>query len=195
MEKFRQKNIHTAFTTLHVGAGTFQPVKAASMQEHDMHAEYITIDISFLKTLLTQLPQPIIAVGTTSLRTLETIYWLGVKAALKQLDPAKGLTQWEVYDHLPENFSASEALQALTEWMKQQELTTLITRTRLLIAPGYRLRLANGLVTNFHQPQSTLLLLVASIIGSSWKQVYNEALSRGFRFLSYGDGMFIKPRG
>lgn len=191
LNSFQEKNIQTAFTTLHVGAGTFQPVKADTMEGHNMHAEFIEVSRNLIEQILNNPAKPVLAVGTTSLRTLESIYWLGVKAAEGKLDTGKGLSQWEIYDELPQHYSREMSLTALLEWMDKHSVTKLVTRTQLLIAPGYQVRMIKGLVTNFHQPSSTLLLLVASLVGPNWKDVYEEALRRNFRFLSYGDGMLI----
>ena len=191
-ESLQAKGISHQFVTLHVGAGTFKPVKAATMQEHEMHAEFIDVSLELIESLITN--NSIIPVGTTSLRTLESLYWLGVKAA--SYTPSGdgsfdgGLTQWDAYE-LPQDVKKEEALVALIHWMKDNNLNRLITKTQLLIAPGYQLRIAKGIITNFHQPQSTLLLLVAAIIGSDWRKVYEHALANNFRFLSYGDGCLL----
>lgn len=191
-ESLQAKGISHQFVTLHVGAGTFKPVKAATMQEHEMHAEFIDVSLELIESLITN--NSIIPVGTTSLRTLESLYWLGVKAA--SYTPSGdgsfdgGLTQWDAYE-LPQDVKKEEALVALIHWMKDNNLNRLITKTQLLIAPGYQLRIAKGIITNFHQPQSTLLLLVAAIIGSDWRKVYEHALANNYRFLSYGDGCLL----
>ena len=185
-----EKNIKTDFVTLHVGAGTFKPVKAAIMQDHEMHAEWIDVTIETITNLMEQLVNPIVAVGTTSLRTLESLYWMGVKAmqqpAIKQLS----INQWEVYEAPLANcnISAKEAITALLNWMKENKKERLVTQSKILIAPGYTFKIANAIITNFHQPQSTLLLLVAAAIGNGWRKVYDHALQNDFRFLSYGDG-------
>ena len=191
-KKMKEKNIEKSFVTLHVGAGTFKPVKAATMQGHDMHSEYIDVSVETIRKLISNTGN-IAAVGTTSLRTIETLYWLGVKASLQPELKNLQLHQWEVY--LPElvnaNMSAAAALEALADWMKKNNLQQIFTKTQLLIAPGYTFKMASMLITNFHQPQSTLLLLVAAAIGNHWKEVYNYALENNFRFLSYGDGNLI----
>ncbi len=186
------KDISKGFVTLHVGAGTFKPVKAATMSGHQMHAEYIDVQTSLIEGLLENLGK-ITAVGTTSLRTIESLYWLGVKAKMDPLAKELTLRQWDVYQEPlnKTNITPVEALQALLQWMRSNNLQTLFTQTQLLIAPGYRFRLANLLITNFHQPQSTLLLLVAAAIGEDWKLMYEYALENDFRFLSYGDGNLI----
>ena len=188
----KKKNIETAFLTLHVGAGTFKPVKTETVAEHQMHAEFIEIPIAFVERLMTASGNKIVAVGTTSLRTIESLYWLGVKTIMNNEIEAEGLLllQWEAYD-LPQDISVAQALQALHDWMKKQQLQKLITKTQILIVPGYQLRIADGLITNFHQPQSTLLLLIASLVGDDWKMIYEYALENDFRFLSYGDGSLL----
>jgi S-adenosylmethionine:tRNA ribosyltransferase-isomerase len=188
-----QKKIDHTFVTLHVGAGTFKPVKSATMEEHDMHAEFIDVPLSVIEKLLQQWPGTIVPVGTTSLRTIESLYWLGVKTILHpDVQPAAlYLTQWEPYQLNYENISVSLALQSLINWMQQHQLQKLLTKTQVIIAPGYQLKIAKGLITNFHQPQSTLLLLVAAIVGKDWKRIYRYALEHGFRFLSYGDGCLL----
>lgn len=191
--KLTQKNIRHSFVTLHVGAGTFKPVKSATMQDHEMHAEFIDVSAAFIEQLLQETAGPVIAVGTTSLRTLESLYWLGVKTKLDPLISAEALTitQWEPYELAQYNFSAAEALTALLDWLQQNQADRLITKTQIIIAPGYTFRIIKGLITNFHQPQSTLLLLVAAITGDNWKKIYRYALDHQFRFLSYGDGSLL----
>ena len=191
------KHIDTGFITLHVGAGTFKPVKATTMQEHDMHAEFIEVSKELITNITGNLSAGIVAVGTTSVRTIESLYWLGVKTMLQPGIKSKDLhlTQWEAYELPAAAISAADALQSLLHWMEAADLEQLFTKTQIIMAPGYTLKIADALVTNFHQPQSTLLLLVASIIGDDWQKVYRYALENNFRFLSYGDGCLIrKPR-
>ncbi len=189
---FAAKNIQTQFVTLHVGAGTFKPVKAAVMQQHEMHAEWIDVDMAAIENLIANLQNTIVAVGTTSLRTIESLYWLGVKALLNNYAEQLELGQWDVYDELQQtNFTASEALTGLVNWMQEKKLTSLFTQTQIIIAPGYTFKIAKAIITNFHQPQSTLLLLVAAAVGNKWKELYNYALENDFRFLSYGDGSLL----
>lgn len=195
-----QKNIDTSFVTLHVGAGTFKPVKAEIMQEHEMHTEFIEVNINTIQSVINKLDDNIVAVGTTSLRTIESLYWLGVKLIYnnekstdikrKYQEEIMKISQWECYE-LPQNIETKVALQSLLSWMKESNKDILIAKTQILIAPGYILRVADGLITNFHQPNSTLLLLVASIVGDDWKKIYEYALSKSFRFLSYGDGSLL----
>ncbi|MBP6215066.1 MAG: S-adenosylmethionine:tRNA ribosyltransferase-isomerase [Chitinophagaceae bacterium] len=189
--KLQEKKIKTDFVTLHVGAGTFKPVKAETMQEHEMHAEWIDVSKSTIENILQNLDNNIIAVGTTSLRTIESLYWLGVKKSrIKSQEPVE-LLQWEAYTLAGKNIPANVALQYLLEWMIDNKMERLITKTQILIAPGYPFKIIKGLITNFHQPQSTLLLLVAALIGKDWKSVYEYAFQNNFRFLSYGDGSLL----
>ena len=193
-EKLREKNIHHNFVTLHVGAGTFKPVKAATMETHEMHAEFIDVPLTTIEQL-TQYFGYTYAVGTTSARTLESLYWLGVKLFIDpDIQPADLLlSQWEPYDSLDQkNIPVSTALQTLMNWMVAHQLNRLVSKTQLLIAPGYTFRIIRGLITNFHQPQSTLLLLVAAMVGDDWKKLYQYALDNDFRFLSYGDGCLLE---
>ena len=183
-----KKKIMTDFVTLHVSAGTFKPVKSETIGDHEMHSEWIEVDRDTIESILNT--EKIIAVGTTSLRTLETLYWLGVKTVFAPSAVKLELGQWEAYS-LTQEVSSNDALQSLLNWMKKNNLEKLITKTQLLIAPGYQLHIADILITNFHQPQSTLLLLVAAIAGRDWKKMYEHALENDFRFLSYGDGCLI----
>ena len=191
-KKLSAKHIDNAYLTLHVGAGTFKPVKAHSMQEHEMHAEWIDVNIESIKKILAKKDE-VIAVGTTSLRTIETLYWLGVKASLDPGVKKAELHQWDVYEDplVNSNISVQDSLEALINWMRKRNMDRIFTQTQLLIAPGYQFRIVKALVTNFHQPQSTLLLLVAAAVSDDWKKIYNYALENDFRFLSYGDGNLI----
>ncbi len=190
----KKKNIRTDFVTLHVGAGTFKPVKSETMQQHEMHSEWMDITVSTIESILNNLPENIIAIGTTSLRTIESLYWMGVKSflnnncSIRQLE----IKQWEVYDDnlIIKNIDVKLALTSLIKWLKKNKHDRLLARTQILIAPGYKFKIANALITNFHQPQSTLLLLVAAIT-KDWKSIYKYALNNDFRFLSYGDGCLI----
>lgn len=181
-------HINQAHVTLHVGAGTFKPVKAASMKDHEMHAEWIEISADTINNLL-QHKEFIIAVGTTSLRTLESIYWLGVKTIINPTITKLELGQWDVYDQLNSlrKYSIEQSLESLLHWLQQQKKEKLFTQTQLLITPGYSFKMVKAIFTNFHQPKSTLLLLVAAAIGNDWKKCYQYALENDFRFLSYGD--------
>ncbi|MGC4037307.1 MAG: S-adenosylmethionine:tRNA ribosyltransferase-isomerase [Chitinophagaceae bacterium] len=214
-ERLKKKNIETAFVTLHVGAGTFKPVKAEVMQDHEMHSEFIDVSKQTIDRLLNNIDKTIIAAGTTSLRTIESLYWLGVKMKVKsekvkvkndseEIQAKKNeklkakneseilhLDQWEVYDMQEQDIDAKEALKALLKWMEENKTQRLIAKTRIIIAPGYQPRIAKALITNFHQPQSTLLLLVSGLIGDDWRKVYDYAMKNDFRFLSYGDGSLL----
>jgi S-adenosylmethionine:tRNA ribosyltransferase-isomerase len=190
-ESLAEKNIQKGFLTLHVGAGTFKPVKSETMQEHEMHAEYFTVSKSLIQNLIDHLDKNIIAVGTTSLRTLESLYWLAVKLKMENGEWKNEISQWEVYDHVEQRVSSKEALTNLIKWMDEKSIDHLTVKTQIIIAPGYQFKIVNGLITNFHQPQSTLLLLVAAFIGKDWKKIYEYALKNSFRFLSYGDGSLL----
>ena len=184
-ETLKEKYIDKDFVTLHVGAGTFQPVKSEMMKDHEMHAESFTVTRSFIQNLIEHTGKNIIAVGTTSLRTLESLYWLGVRPS------AVEVTQWEVYKKNEHAILPKEALNNLMRQMDEKGIDHLTATTQIIIAPGYQFKIVNGLITNFHQPQSTLLLLVAAFIEEGWRQVYDYALQNNFRFLSYGDGSLL----
>ena len=175
------------YTTLHVGAGTFLPVKSETIGGHAMHAERVLIARSLVERLLAT-EGKIIAVGTTSLRALESLYWYGV--LLGQKDGGGAVSQWTPYSGLPEE-GRSVVLRRLLAHLSDRGLEVLELTTSLLIAPPYRLKMAEGLVTNFHQPCSTLLLLVSAVMGGDWRRMYEHALGGGYRFLSYGDGCLI----
>jgi len=188
------KNITRDFVTLHVGAGTFKPVKATTIEAHEMHAEFFEVNVELIQKLINNLNGNIIAVGTTSLRTIESLYWMGVKRIqnlkIKNQNEITiediSIQQWDAYE-LYDAVSSKDALQALLGWMNTNNTKKLIAKTQIIIAPPYTLKIAKALVTNFHQPRSTLLLLVAAVIGNDWKKVYDHALNNNFRFLSYGD--------
>ncbi len=192
LKKLLEKGIVQKEVCLHVGAGTFKPVKSDKMEAHEMHAEWIDVTIDTIKSMRDH-QGPIIAVGTTSLRTIESLYWMGVKSMLHDTINDVSIHQWDVYDNNLLKMASSKemALSALLNWMQENKLKSIFTQTQLLIAPGYLFRIANALVTNFHQPKSTLLLLVAAGIGEQWKTCYDYALENDFRFLSYGDGSLL----
>jgi S-adenosylmethionine:tRNA ribosyltransferase-isomerase len=191
-EQLAKKNIHTANVTLHVGAGTFKPVKAVLMGDHEMHTEWIDVSIPVINSII-ESRQNIFAVGTTSLRTLESLYWLGVKSILYPEAEKLQIEQWDILDEKLKNVNTSSesALSSLVKWIEKKGLSNILTQTQLLITPGYRFKITKGLITNFHQPQSTLLLLVAAAIGNDWRKCYDYALSNDFRFLSYGDANLL----
>ncbi len=192
--QLKKKKIISHEVTLHVGAGTFQPIKADSLTKHDMHAEFIQVSRDFISHMA-DINQPVAAVGTTSVRTLESLYWMGVKVHSQEKTNAGELKllQWEAYE-LRQDLSIRDAFHALDNWLHHHGMTELLTTTRLMIVPGYRFRTVKTLITNFHQPGSTLLLLVAAFIGDSWKNAYHYALNSGFRFLSYGDSSILFRR-
>jgi len=194
--QLNEKNIQTDFVTLHVGAGTFKPVKCETMLEHEMNAEWIDVARNTIEHILNNLENNIVAVGTTSMRTMESLYWIGRRPELRSghyngTGVPLSVTQWEAYEPAEKNISAKEALQRLLAWMDANKMERIIAKTQILIAPGYAFKIVKGLITNFHQPQSTLLLLVAAFIGDDWRKVYDHALQHGFRFLSYGDGSLL----
>lgn len=189
----RQRGVDIIDLTLHVGAGTFRPVSAEQIGAHDMHHEYISLPCSTLEQLRASLGH-IIAVGTTSVRTLESLYWLGVRLLSEGDLPVEALAvdQWLPYQKSV-TVSAEDAFDALLTYMKSRRMDTLSFPTSILIAPGYSFRIVRGLITNFHQPHSTLLLLIAALLGDDWRRVYDHALSSGYRFLSYGDSSLLLP--
>ncbi len=192
-DSLTKRNISRLYVTLHVGAGTFMPVKSDRLSDHLMHEEFIEVDQDTLQILVEKLSGYIIAVGTTTLRTIESLYWLGVKTFRNRNITASELTigQWDPYQK-DADMSVEEALYSLLEWIGRRPDKKLITRTQLFIVPGYQFKIIGGLITNFHLPKSTLLLLVGALIGEDWKKVYQFALKNDYRFLSYGDGcMFL----
>lgn len=192
MASLSELGIQTAMVTLHVGAGTFMPIKSDVAGEHRMHREWIEVSTDTIAMLLQSTGQPVVAGGTTALRTLESLYWIGAKVANSpNASPQDiALDQWEPYD-TNGSIPVQESLEVLLAWMQAQRLRKLVTRTGILIVPGYQFRVVDALITNFHQPQSTLVLLVAAFIGEAWKKVYRYALDNDFRFLSYGDGSLL----
>lgn len=183
------KGIDRQFITLHVGAGTFMPVKVEDYHDHLMHAEFIDVSIQTIDYLATTMNK-IIAVGTTSLRTLESLYWLAIKIKhTPTIDSNElNLLQWDAYTLDAENWSMQDAMHFLKKWMEENKLSTLIASTQLMVKPGYTFKVCSALITNFHQPKSTLLLIIAAIVGPEWKAIYQHALDNEYRFLSYGDG-------
>lgn len=191
LESLARKGIRNAHVTLHVGAGTFLPVKSATMQHHHMHSEQVRIPRSTVEGLLAQLGMgPVIPVGTTAMRTIESLYWFGADLANGANPVQLAVDQWRPYSGKPE-VPVKDALQAVLAWLDRHHIEAVAGHTTLLIAPGYRFRLSDALITNFHQPRSTLLLLVASLIGKQWREVYDHALKHDYRFLSYGDSSLL----
>ncbi|RLD78992.1 MAG: S-adenosylmethionine:tRNA ribosyltransferase-isomerase [Bacteroidetes bacterium] len=181
-----KKGIKKLELTLHVGAGTFRPVKSETIEGHEMHEEHFRVEKSFLENLIQQQGR-IIAVGTTSVRTLESLYWLGVKMMEKDnFEKNLSISQWEVYS-MKKGIPLNESILALIKYMENNNTEFIDAVTQIIIVPGYQFRVIDGLITNFHQPKSTLLLLIAAVVGDKWKEIYDYALANEFRFLSYGD--------
>ena len=188
------RGIEREEVTLHVGAGTFRPVKSETIGDHPMHTEYIAVRRHTIERLLAHNGEAI-AVGTTSVRTLESLYYMGLKV-LQNPDIAENqlhVNQWEPYDVQRSTFNVQRVLQALLDWMLRNELTVLHSSTQIIIAPGYDYKIVKMLITNFHQPQSTLLLLVSAFVHGDWHKIYDYALAHDFRFLSYGDSSLLIP--
>ncbi|MCE1202440.1 MAG: S-adenosylmethionine:tRNA ribosyltransferase-isomerase [Bacteroidia bacterium] len=186
------KNHRFAEVTLHVGAGTFKPVSSATIGDHQMHAERIVVHKSLIKELL-QHKGPVIAVGTTSMRTLESLYWLGLQLPESSTDRSLFVGQWEPYAERQHILSTEESMRAILHYLETNGMDSISAQTALMIAPGYNFRIVNGLITNFHQPKSTLLLLVSAFVGEKWRDAYHFALQNNFRFLSYGDSCLFLP--
>ncbi len=193
----RQKGIQTAEVTLHVGAGTFQPVKVADANQHTMHTEIIAVPRETIATLMANLGH-IVAVGTTSMRTLESLYFIGEELCAGFRMPDSEDTTLSVAQFVPyqqeHTLSTREALQALLDYLDNTQQDTLHAETQIMIKPGYQFRVVDQLITNFHQPKSTLLLLVSAFVGGDWHTIYDYALSHNFRFLSYGDSSILSRR-
>ena len=196
-EKLNQRGVLQERVTLHVGAGTFKPVESTRVASHEMHSERIEVTIAALRQISKALEpkpgrRPVIAVGTTSLRTLESLYWLGKRALCYPEDELLQLEQWEAYAEAqgPEVLPF-QAFEALVDWLEKRSFSKLTTQSRLMIVPGYSFKVADWLITNFHQPGSSLILLVAAWMGENWRSVYQHALKGSYRFLSYGDSSLL----
>lgn len=190
LEAIKSRGIDTETVCLHVGAGTFLPVKSSLVSEHNMHREPFTVTLTLLEKLLDR-NRTVTAVGTTSVRTLESLYYVGVKCIEKGYPEDIG--QWEPYEREYE-YSVEESLAAVIDYMKANMLSEINVGTRIIIVPGYRFRIVDVLVTNFHQPQSTLLLLISAFVDGDWRRIYDFALENSFRFLSYGDSSILFRR-
>lgn len=192
-EKLEEKNIQKDKVVLHVGAGTFKPVSTKHIGDHEMHREKMIIQKNTVENLLNDSNEHIIVVGTTTVRTLESLYWFGVKL-IQDGDKEFSINQWDPYQEKYQiKKTVKEVLEFILNYMKDEKLEELQGETQLMIAPGYEFKIADILITNFHQPKSTLLLLVSAFIGESWKSAYKYALDQDFRFLSYGDScLFYK---
>lgn len=193
LQALRDKGVDLEEVTLHVGAGTFKPVKSEEIEGHEMHTEYISVNRQTIEKLIAHGGKAI-AVGTTSVRTLESLYYIGVTIASH---PDAGqeelhVRQWQPYETHP-TMTTVESLQQILDYMKRHELEALHTSTQIIIAPGYTYHIVQKMVTNFHQPQSTLLLLVSAFVKGDWRTIYDYALAHDFRFLSYGDSSLLIP--
>ena len=193
IEQLHNKNIDTEYLTLHVGAGTFKRVSSEQIGDHEMHVEKIHVTADNLKHIIAHRDTARVAVGTTSVRTLESLYWFGVKLKQNPDIEAMHISQWDPYTLDDCGMDYVEAYGNILAWMERNGEDDLHGETQLMIAPGYRYRTITGMVTNFHQPKSTLLLLVSAFIGERWKEAYRYALDHGFRFLSYGDSCLFMP--
>lgn len=194
LDIIKKKGINITDVTLHVGAGTFKPVKSATMEGHVMHSEVVHVTLSTLERLLTQINDKgiIVSVGTTSTRTLESLYYMGEHLIEGRANPFV-VEQWEPYERT-HTISTQETIEAIVRHLKATGANTLFGATRIIIEPGFEYRLVDRLITNFHQPHSTLLLLIAAIVGDDWHRIYDYALEHDFRFLSYGDSSLLERR-
>jgi len=193
LDELRAKGFKTEYITLHVGAGTFKPVSTDTIGEHTMHVEQVQIHRSNLEHIIAHLGHPIIPVGTTTVRTLESVYWFGVQLENNPDLQSMHVLQWDPYKLESLGISTLQAYHNVLQWMQRHDTDTLFGDTQLLIAPGYKYHVVCGLITNFHQPRSTLLLLVSALIGDDWQRCYRYALDHDFRFLSYGDSCLLLP--
>lgn len=188
-ESLKKKRIETEELTLHVGAGTFQPMKSEKVDEHKMHTEVIELNKSTIEHLIRKNGN-IVAVGTTSVRTLESLYYIGLKIAENAETNDFHIPQWMPYE-TKSTLSTVESLQQIVDYLEKRNLKNIHASTQIMIKPGYEFHVVNGIITNFHQPKSTLLLLVSAFVKGNWKAIYDYALSRDFRFLSYGDSSLL----
>lgn len=187
MDKIRERNVDTETVCLHVGAGTFLPVKSSLVSEHTMHREPFVVTLDFLEKLIARKGK-VVAVGTTSVRTLESLYYVGLKCI--ETGVPGDVDQWEPYE-VSSDRTLEESLGAIVKYLKDNGLKELQVGTRIIIVLGYEFRVVDVLVTNFHQPQSTLLLLISAFVKGDWHRIYDFALDNGFRFLSYGDSSIL----
>ena len=185
----RRKGVQEAQVTLHVSAGTFQPIKVDNVLEHPMHSEQIQVTRETIEKLYLH-SGTVIAVGTTSIRTLESLFWFGVKL-IEEKGEEFFIPKLFAYDRRDKVPNKTESLKAILDWMDSRQLDSILGQTEIFIFPGYQYRMIQGLITNFHQPGSTLILLIATILGEDWKNVYQEALDQNYRFLSYGDSSLL----
>jgi len=192
LHNLEDKGFPQHYLTLHVSAGTFQPIKEKDVRQHPMHSEQVLLSRDNVKSVM-KAKGPIIAVGTTSVRTLESLYWYGVM--LSQDPEANFKVPKLIAEATPENniLSLSESMQEILNYMKRKQLDQLMGETEIFIFPGYKFRVIEGLITNFHMPKSTLVLLIAALVGDDWKKIYAHALKNSYRFLSYGDSSLLMP--
>ena len=195
IQNLKDNDISFEEVTLHVGAGTFRPVSSETIGEHEMHSETIVVKKSCIENLIENSNKTIIPVGTTSMRTIESLYWLGLMLMEEGMDERQlHLNQWFPYKERESLPSAKESLSSIVKYMEMHNMSDFHASTALMIAPSCRINVAKALITNFHQPKSTLLLLVSALIGEKWKEVYQYALDNDFRFLSYGDSCLFIPQ-
>lgn len=188
-ENLTKKSIQTDEVTLHVGAGTFKPVKSETINEHEMHSEFISVRKETIEHILSH-PGNIIAVGTTSVRTLESLYHIGAALEKNPNPETLRVDQWQPYNG-SNTISKEKALKNIIDYLDTHSINTLLADTQIMIVPGYVFKIVSGIVTNFHQPQSTLLLLVSAFVEGNWMSIYNHALTHEYRFLSYGDSSLL----
>jgi len=192
MTSLRHKGIATAEVTLHVGAGTFRPVKSETIGEHEMHTEFISVPKETIKAIYEN-KHPLVVVGTTSMRTIESLYYIGAKLAINPIATPHELfvSQWEPYENFFHDIEARQSLKNILDYLDRNDADHLISATQIMIVPGFRFHYADALITNFHQPQSTLLLLISAFVDDNWRVIYDYALKSDFRFLSYGDSSLL----
>ena len=190
MQTLAKNGIREEYLTLHVGAGTFQPIQTENISEHPMHNERIQVSRDSIQAIIES--DFIIPVGTTSMRTLESLYWFGHKLLNNENTKFK-IEKLYPYQNTNSSLSKNEAMKAIQNYMDRNSLSYLTGETEIFIFPGYTFRVCEGLITNFHQPGSTLILLVAAFVGSNWKNIYEHALKEDYRFLSYGDSSILLP--
>ncbi|GAB3734374.1 S-adenosylmethionine:tRNA ribosyltransferase-isomerase [Spirosoma lituiforme] len=191
-EAISKRGISHDYLTLHVGAGTFQPIKTDDVRQHHMHTEQVVYTQQTIRHLLEH-KDTIIAVGTTSMRALESLYWMGARLIRKEAEPFRLDQQYAYQVPVAQQPSVADSLDAVLTYLRTKNEESVVAQTGIYITPGYKVRLCRGIVTNFHQPGSTLILLIATLIGDDWKRVYAEALENKYRFLSYGDSSLLLP--
>jgi S-adenosylmethionine:tRNA ribosyltransferase-isomerase len=192
-ENLAAKNCEREEVTLHVGAGTFKPVKSDTLAEHEMHEETLFVTLDALKSMYNCIAEKrmLIAVGTTSTRTLESLYWHGVQLLQQKAQKQVAISQWTPYETDASNITAAQSIAAIIDFLEKTNESVLQGSTQIIIVPGYTFRMVNALITNFHQPENTLILLIAAFVGDDWKKIYNYALQNEYRFLSYGDSSLL----